>query len=218
LRPYYEHGGITIYHGDCLGVLTEIEAADVCVTDPPYGISLQSSRGGRHGTSKIANDHSTAARDQILSQWAGPAIVFGSPKVPPPPKTRHKLIWDKTEGVGMGDLRFPWKPNYDEIHIIGDGFKGKRTGSVLRYDPKIGVNGRQACLHHPTEKPLGLMKALLDKCPADWIIIDPFMGSGTTLVAAKQLGRRAIGIEIEEKYCEIAAKRLAQENLPFGGE
>ena len=120
------------------------------------------------------------------------------------------LIWDKGGALGMGDLSLPWKPGHEEIYVIGSGFSGPRTNDVLQYPPvqSMASNGRV----HPHEKPVGLLRALLAKCP-EGTAADPFMGSGTTLVAAKSLGRRAIGIEIEERYCSIAAKRLSQETL-----
>ncbi len=120
----------------------------------------------------------------------------------------------------MGDLTFPWKLSFEEIYVIGNGFRGRRDESVLRghrvftweSGPALDGNGRK----HPNEKPVSLCGYLISKTDAH-TILDPFMGSGTTLRAAKDLGRRAIGIEIEEKYCEIAAKRLSQGVL-FGAE
>ena len=108
----------------------------------------------------------------------------------------------------MGDLSFPWGPSHEEIYIIGEGFAGPRMGTVLRRD-RIGGNG-----DHPTEKPLSVLKRLIERCPSGGVV-DPFMGVGSTLVAAKEMQRQAIGIEIEERYCEIAAKRLSQEVLDF---
>ena len=215
MKPYYEADGVTLYHGDCREILPTLEAA-VVVTDPPFGRALQSGMGGRHGDCEIVGDEDTAARDAVLAAWAPrPALVFGSWKVRRPDGVRHLLVWDKGEHVGMGDLSMPWKPNHEEVYVIGEGFAGKRTGSVLRHLAVAGCVGVRTWRWHPTEKPESLMADLIAKCPPG-NVLDPFAGSGTTLVAAKNLGRRAIGIEIEERYCEIAAKRLSQRVLDFG--
>jgi DNA modification methylase len=198
VTPYYQDDLVTIYHGDCREWMPE---ADVIVTDPPYGMSYESGWSGK----SIANDHDTTTRDAVLDQWDGPALVFGRWSVPRPSRTRHLLIWDKGDWPGMGDLALPWGPSTEEVYVIGSGFVGPRRGSIIR-DPHR-PNGL-----HPNEKPVALMARLIEACPPG-TILDPFMGSGATLVAAKSLGRRAIGIEIEERYCEIAARRLDQLTL-----
>jgi DNA modification methylase len=111
----------------------------------------------------------------------------------------------------MGDLTVPWKPSDQEIYVLGHGFVGRRDTNVLRVAPVQATarNGRV----HPHEKPVGLMRLLIAKCPPDALIIDPFMGSGSTLVAAKELGRRAVGIEIDADYCSVAIARLGQESM-----
>lgn len=211
MEPYYDEGGITIYHGDCRDGLP---AADVLVTDPPYGMGFRSGRCGQFTTSEIEGDESTEVRDAVLARWPGPALVFGRWSIPRPTGTRMVLTWDKGEHVGMGDLTLPWKPNTEEVYVIGSGFIGHRGSSVLHYLARAGTVANDGARVHPTEKPVGLMAALLAKCPPG-IVLDPFMGSGTTLRAAKDAGRRAIGIEINERYCEIAAKRLAQGVFDF---
>ena len=211
MRPYYDDGVVTIYHGDCREVDAWL-AGDVLVTDPPYGMAFQSSRGGAFGASEIASDGDTNARDAVLSMWGKrPALVFGRWSVERPVATRMVLTWEKGEHVGMGDLSLPWKPNTEEVYVLGSGFAGHRGGSVLRHLAIAGTVGRadQGTRHHPTEKPVNLMRDLILKCPAG-VIVDPFMGSGTTLRAALDVGRKAIGVELDERYCEIAAKRLAQ--------
>ena len=209
MTPYYEHGGITIYHRDCREVLPSL-TADVLVTDPPYGIAYSSSMGGKFTGTAIANDQELSARDAVLSWWGErPAIVFGTWKTVTPERTRTVLVWEKGSHVGMGDLSIPWKPNFELIYVLGQGFAGHRGSGVLRFDA-LSPNFVEQL--HPTEKPVALFLELLGKCPAG-TVLDPFMGSGTTLRAAKDLGRRAIGIEIEERYCEIAARRLSQEVL-----
>lgn len=177
------------------------------VTDPPYGISY---RSGQYGTlpRRIDGDHDTAMRDVVLGWWGDrPALVFGSWKAERPKTTRMVLIWDTKGALGMGDLSLPWKPSHQEIYVLGSGFRGRRTSDVLTFAPvqSMATNGRT----HPHEKPVALMSALIAKCPPGYVI-DPFMGTGATLVAAAKAGRRAFGIEINERYCEIAAKRLAQ--------
>jgi len=211
MSAYYDEDGITIYHGDCREVLEWLEA-DVVVTDPPYGMGLRSSRGGAFGESAIEGDDDCAVRNHVLRMWEPkPALMFGRWSVPRPPATRMVLTWDKGEHVGMGDLATPWKPNTEEVYVIGTGFAGHRGSSVLRYHAIAGTVGQAARgdRFHPTEKPVDLMRDLIGKCPQG-VIADPFMGSGTTLRAAADLGRRAIGVEFREDYCEIAARRLAQ--------
>jgi len=209
VRPYYERDGITIYHGDCREILPTL-AADVMVTDPPYGSNYSSGMDGPYRGVTIANDQDVSCRDEVLALWKGPALVFGEWRNPVP-NARQAMVWDKGLAAGMGDLSLPWKPNWEMVFVIGTGFSGKRTsgilvGSVVTWASKGRV--------HPNMKPVSLMADLIAKCPAG-LVLDPFMGSGTTLVAAKLEGRRAIGIEIEERYCEIAAKRLAQGVLDF---
>lgn len=213
MEPYYDEDGITIYHGDCREVTAWLDA-DVLVTDPPYGISHRSGRKGMHGDASIVGDESVDARDAVLAAWgARPALVFGKWSRARPIGTRAVLTWDKGGQFGMGDLALPWKPNTEEVYVLGSGFHGSRTTSVLRYPPPcISANHPT---HHPTEKSLPLMRDLLSKCPPG-VIADPFMGSGTTLRAAKDLGRKAVGVEADEAYCEIAAKRLQQGVLTFG--
>jgi site-specific DNA-methyltransferase (adenine-specific) len=220
--PYYEDDLVTLYHGDCREVTAWLDA-DVLVTDPPYGrnVRLDYTRGDdpRKGSSPwkdapIANDHDLSARDAALAAWGDrPALVFGQWKMPKPEGTHTVLVWDKGEQAGMGNLSVPWKPNWEEIYVLGYGFSGKRSTGVLSGFHLVSwaSKGRE----HPNMKPTNLLEALITKCP-DGVVADPFAGSGSTLVAAKQLGRPAIGVELEEKYCEIAAKRLAQDTL-FGG-
>lgn len=210
MTPYYQDDHVTIYHGDC----REVDAwlsADVLVTDPPYGMALRSNRGGKGGDLHVINDETTETRDVALALWGKrPALVFGRWSVWRPPGVRMVLTWDKGEHTGMGALDLPWKPNTEEVYVIGSGFSGHRGSCVLRFPAPVAASdlGRL----HPTEKPVDLMTALITKCPPG-VVADPFMGSGTTLRAAKDLGRKAIGIEISERYCEIAARRMGQEVL-----
>ena len=217
MEPYFQDENCTIYHGDCRELLAECEA-DVMVTDPPYGMGFVSSSSAADGWKSrwkdiaIAGDQDSGARDFVLEWWRGkPALVFSSWKVPIPDGTREVLVWDKVVSTGLGALDIPWKPSWEMVCVIGEGFVGRRNHGALRFSLPALAEERK---WHPTPKPRQLMTELISKCPSG-IILDPFMGSGTTLRAAKDLGRKAIGIEIEERYCEIAARRLSQSVLPL---
>ena len=215
MTPYYDQDGITIYHGDCREILPTLGPVDLVLTDPPYGYGFASGRLSTHRGRQIANDQDTTARDEALSLCDGsPWAVFGSWKVQPPTGAKTAIVWDKGPASGMGDLSLPWKCSWEIIWIGGSGWHGHRGEGVLTGHHVVTWETRGR--HHINEKPVTLINAILKKAPAG-IILDPFMGSGTTLVAAKELHRKAIGCEIEEKYCEIAANRLAQGVLPFGG-
>lgn len=210
MTPYYSDDLVTLYHADMREVLAwSLRGASTLVTDPPYGISYRSGKAGQLARS-IAGDDDTTARTDALGMWAGSALVFGSWKVAPPRDARACLVWDKGPALGMGDVTLPWKPSWDLIYVIGRGFTGRRGGGVLRFPPvqSLARNGRT----HPHEKPVALMKHLIERCPPGGIV-DPFAGTGSTLVAAKALGRWAIGVEIDERYCETAATRCSQEVL-----
>lgn len=215
MKPYYEHGGITIYHGDCRELLP-MEGVDLILTDPPYGIAYSSNWTASWQGTEIANDSHTELRDWVVSVMnPTPMAIFGSWKIARPVGTRQVLIFDKGPAFGMGDLSFPWKNSFEEIYILGDGWCGSRDEAVIR--GHIQVSWESKGRRHPNQKPESLIRYLLKKTTAP-CILDPFMGSGTTLVAAKQMGRTAIGIELDERYCEIAANRLAQEVLDFKPE
>ena len=221
-EPYYQDDHVTLYHGDCLELAELWTCADVLVTDPPYG----SDRGlgyGRHGGNgratgeafRIANDSTTAARDLMLRCWGErPVICFGTPRMKEPPGDwDHRLVWDKREpGLNGG----PWRYTHESIFVRGNGWVrvSARSFSVISIPSGNGTPEKAAHVH---AKPVRLMEQLISAAPPG-IIADPFAGSGSTLVAAKALGRKAIGVELEEKYCEIAAKRLAQDAFDFGGE
>ena len=213
---YYEADGIRLFHGDCLTDHREWLEADVLVTDPPYGISYESNRNRDKRNKKkgrpIAADGSTSARDSVLNAWIGPVVMFGRWDVPRPTGVHTRLIWDKGNTVGMGNLSIPWGRSDEEIYVIGTGFEGKREGSVIRV--QMLMSGDSERPDHPTPKPVPLMERLILKTVGT--IADPFAGSGSTLVAARNLGRKAIGVELEERYAEICAKRLAQGALDFG--
>lgn len=214
-RPYYAAAGIELWHGDALACPEVWQAADVLATDPPYGIAYKS--GSRTATAhdRIAGDRDTSARDRALQLWGDrPAAVFGAWQIPRPAATRQLLIWHKAgNGPGMGDLRLPWGTTHEEIYILGDGWAGPREGSVIvSTECRSNPYGPASRLGHPTPKPVGLMVRILEKAPAG-TIADPFAGVGATLLAARQLGRAAVGVEISEPYCETLARRLEQGDL-----
>lgn len=204
--------------GDCLEVMRgwPDKCVDLVLTDPPYGIGYSTSRGFASWDGKIDGDDTTEARDRGLSECArlcrGPIFCFGSWKIRPPDGTHTTIIWDKGAASGMGDLSIPFKQSFELIHIIGYGeWVGKRTEGVLHHNI---VTWESAGRSHPMQKPESLIRDLISRVNAD-LILDPFAGSGTTLVAAKQLGRKYIGIEIEPKYVAICKERLKQEQLPL---
>ena len=223
---YYQDDHVTLYHGDALETDSWLEA-DVLVTDPPYGtqFSGDNPRGGygrrqnaagnsRHaGISKnnselgftIANDATTETRDKALELWGErPAIVFGSPRQPDPPgEWNDRLVWDKKRpGMNGG----PYRYTHESIYARGMVRANNGTFSVFSIYPDQ--------TDHIHAKPLELMEILVSTAP-EGVIADPFAGSGSTLVAARNLGRRAIGVELEEKYCEIIASRLSQGAFNF---
>jgi len=199
LKPYYEQSGITIYRGDCREILPRLKySADLVLTDPPYGIL---DRGGKWGHKANLGWDKTAFDDIGLIRMAGiNQIIWGGNYYQLPP-TRGWLVWFKRDSVqSAADVELAWT-SYDMNARLIDHTIAATNGE------RVG---------HPTQKPEAVMRwSLLQARSEVQTVIDPFMGSGTTLVAAKRLGRRAVGIEIEEKYCEIAANRLAQEALPL---
>lgn len=221
-RRFYRDEWVTIYHGDAAEVLPHIERCDLLVTDPPYGMDFQSNRR-QERLDKIAGDDGSYDVTPVLDAAVRAigrgrhAYIFG-PAVEGLPLTEPaELIWDK--GVlGMGDLSKPWGPSHERITFAtyepskanrAKGY-GKlaarlRKGSVIRaLRPQGAATGR-----HPNEKPVVLLRQIIESSSMMGdVVLDPFMGSGSTCVAAVLEGRRAVGIEIDEHYCEIAAARV----------
>jgi len=209
--PYFQNDLVTLYHGDCLEV-KEWLTADVLVTDPPYGMAYKSNRVKGRDFQMVANDKNVEIRDKALALWgAGPALVFGTWRVERPANIKNLLIWSKGDDPGMGDLTMPWGNSHEEVYVFGHGFVGQRGSSVIKANKPPVANRPD----HPTPKPVGLMETLIQKTLG--VIADPFAGSGATLMAARNLGRHSIGVEMEEKYCELIANRLSQEAFDFGG-
>jgi site-specific DNA-methyltransferase (adenine-specific) len=208
IKPYYSHAGITIYHGDCREILPSVKA-DVVITDPPYGIAHPTDYAKRkRGKVTACTDYAPVHDDDQPfdpSIWIDkPCCLFGAnyfaDKLPP---SSGWLVWDKErpDTLDQSTCELAWT-NF---------VKGVRRFKYLWHGCMRAGN---ETLVHPTQKPIALMKWILNiKWTPQGTVLDPYMGAGSTLRAAKDLGRKAIGIEIEEKYCEIAAKRMAQEVL-----
>ena len=215
---YYQDDFVTLWHGDCLELADVWTVADVLVTDPPYGtasvgwdVSYGRGRNRRRGDAtvacgNIANDATTAARDAALALWGDrPALLFGSPRLPDPPiVVVDRLVWNKTRpGMNGG----PWRYLHESIYVTAGFVRVNNSAtSILTAFPEQS--------DHIHAKPEQIMRPRVAAAPPG-TIADPFAGSGSTLVAAKALGRRAIGVELEEKYAEIAARRLSQDVLDF---
>jgi DNA modification methylase len=230
VKPYYEDEHVTLYQGDCREVLPDVgDGFDCVVTDPPYssgGFQEAGKASGSIGTrasDTIALDNlSTRGYERLMREvlrhcnQADEVYVFTDWRMwintfdaveGAGWRVRNMLVWDKQQ-MGMG---LPWRNQHELIAY------GKRTSAKM-LDGKRGnvlKARRSGNVNHPTEKPLGLMSQIISNTNAS-VICDPFAGSGTTLVAAKALGRRAIGIEAEARYCETIANRLSQDVLDFG--
>lgn len=208
MNTYYSDDLVTLYHGDCLEI-TAWTKADVLVTDPPYGMAYVSAWTTRR---PVAGDKDTIARDSVLEAWGDrPALVFGTWRVSRPALTKQVITWHKKSiGPGMGDLSLPWGNATEEIYVLGKGWQGKRRHNVIATSDQRGnPYGASAQVGHPTPKPVGLIEQLIE-CAPEGVIADPFAGGGSTLLAARNLGRKVIGVELEERYCEIIANRLSQ--------
>lgn len=213
LKPYYDKDGITIYNADCLKVMKQFEdkSFDLVLTDPPYG--LKQDKGSRkYGKSPRKEydgswDNITPSKDYFdkMLRVGKMVIIFGgnlfTDKLP---VSGHWIFWDKKGGIlfdnPFSDGELAWtsifKKPIKKYEVIQQGFV---TEEKDRW--------------HPTQKPVSLFSQIIQDYRESDTILDPFMGSGTTLVAAKHLGRKAVGIEISEKYCETAVNRLKQDLL-----
>lgn len=213
MKPYYQDDFVTLYHGDALENLEWLKA-DVLVTDPPYGQAYKSNfgKGIRYDKhEKIYGDDSTILRDNALELWGDEraALVFGTWKRPRPESTRQVVIWDKTPCGYLGDLKIPFGNAHEEIYVINrHGWTGKRDPSIVREQMLTSANKSRP--NHPTPKPIPLMEKLISK--TEGVIADPFAGSGATLIAARNLGRKSIGFEISEDYCKVIVNQLKDKN------
>ena len=230
MKSYYQDSAVTIYHGDCREVLPALDIAPVVLlTDPPYSSGGYQEAGkaggsiGTRGNEVIALDNlSTRGYQRLMRevlracQSVDEAYIFTDWRMwvytfdaleDGGWRVRNMLVWDKGQ-MGMG---MPWRNQHELIAYA------KRTPTKIM----DGKRGNVLCVKrsgnkmHPTEKPMDLCTALLDNSQPG-LVLDPFAGSGTTLVAAKLLGRQAVGIEMDERHAETAAKRCGQGVLDFG--
>lgn len=224
IKPYYEHDGIVIYNCDNREVLPTLPKFDLLLTDPPYGIGesskKQATRGGRAGFSGSLkwieptdfgyNDWDKEPPSQetidMSLQSAGCAVIWGGNYFGLPASSCW-LVWDKDNFTNdFADCELAWTNMKKAVRK----FKWRWNGMLQEE-----MGDKKENRVHPTQKPLALMRWCLSFAPDAKTILDPFMGSGTTLVAAKREGRKAVGIELEERYCEAAVKRLQQGVFDF---
>jgi site-specific DNA-methyltransferase (adenine-specific) len=222
VKPYYEDekAGIVIYHGDCRGVLPSLNSFDLLLTDPPYN-EVNRESGGLRVFDKGGADSlpfsvewlpATATSVYVWCAWEQLSDHIRWLRANE--YTPRAAVWHKSNPSPMNGERM-WLSGVELCAF------GRRSGAYFaeHCESPVWCGPSEYNPEHTTQKPLWLFKELIGaSCPPNGTVLDPFMGSGTTLRAAKDLGRKAIGIEIEERYCEIAAKRLSQEVLPFTTE
>jgi site-specific DNA-methyltransferase (adenine-specific) len=199
VNPYYQDSAVTIYHGDCREILADFPKLDLVLTDPPYGVKLEGSPW----------DKSIPLPQEWLYPLLGKTITIlitpGNGNQGVYPRPTWTLSWFRPGSVQHA-LRAKCFSHWEPILLYGEN----------RFDvdaKEFSPNNPDSNNGHPCPKPLKLFSWLISGSNVEGVTIDPFMGSGTTLRAAKDLGRKAIGIEIDERYCEIAACRMAQEIL-----
>lgn len=211
--PYYDSDGITIYNADCRKVLPWIEPVDLLLTDPPYGIGEARKDNASRSCLAQSKDYGRADWDdappprwfiEAAKESASTQILWGGNYYGLEPASCW-LVWDKDNGANdFADCELAWTNMAKAVRK----FKWRWQGMLQEH----GGDKKEHRVH-PTQKPLALMRWCLSLVPDAETVLDPFMGSGTTLAAARLEGRKAIGIEINEKYCEAAANRLAQRTL-----
>jgi hypothetical protein len=208
MKPYYADESVTLYHGDCREV-AEWLAADVLVVDPPYGVGMQA----------FADELDVAVQAIELSE-ARLAAIFASPRTVFD-LAAHLSTWHPNRLLWMhktADMAAPWRGwcmNSEAVVVASR--PGAHWPKPQNYRSDVYSVGPWERTGHPCGKPLAVVRDLVTRLAEPGAVVaDPFAGSGTTLRAAKDQGRRAIGVEIEERYCEIAAERLAQDCLDFG--
>ena len=221
MTPYYADDGVTLYHARCEDVLPAIapESVDLLLTDPPYGIGV--TLGGHRGH-KGAMQGETVTGDDVPFDPSrllayGDCVIFGGNYMTDILPPSGWIIWSKVQdnrwSHGKHSTRSLAEMAWTNIHKYVAIYNCFWAGS-----PMHRMGSERGTQLHPTQKPVALMRWIVDRYtqPGD-LVLDPYMGSGPIARACKDTGRRYIGIEIEERYCEIAVKRLAQDVLDFEG-
>ncbi len=209
MKPYYQDGSVTLYHGDCRQILPNLSRFDLLLTDPPYGIDADNRKR------VLSRSNAAAAKDYGESQWdkepvpmwlmelarsmADKQIIFGGNYYALPP-CKGPLVWDKENTGDFADGEMAW-------NNLGCALRIKRH----LWNGMLRKGGEQR--QHPTQKPLEVIQWALQLAGDVQTVLDPWAGSGTTGRAAKDLGKTCVLIERDERYCEIAAKRMQQEVL-----
>lgn len=228
MTPYYEADGVVIYHGDALEIAPDLPSVDLAIFDPPFFMPAQhyaarSQWARAWGDTAILRRWWAGVLDTLGSRLSGTASAFvfcddeSYPVFYPECYTRFHalsaLVWNKGR-IGMGS---PWRHAHEFV-LHARKVESKWRGSGGESDVLAFAPTPSAERFHPVSKPNALLAKLIGVTTDEGdLVLDPFMGGGSTLDAARSLGRRAIGIEIEERYCEIAAKRLSQQVLDFNG-
>lgn len=211
IKPYYQDDYVTIFHGDCRKIMPHLEGFDLLLTDPPYGINAGDQRRQKSRTKlALATDYGPNEWDKEpvedwvlflarrLCRWQ---IIFGGNYYALPPSSCW-LIWDKENSGDFADAEMAWTNLAKSVRLKRHLWNGMiRKGHETRY--------------HPTQKPLEVMSWALSHAANVKTVLDPWMGSGTTLRACKDAGISCVGIELEEKYCEVATQRMKQDVLNF---
>jgi DNA modification methylase len=207
---YYKDDYVEIWHGDCREILPTLPIADLVLTDPPYGIRRSNGMGGggfdgfgnaikrspRSYLDKWDSERPDAITFAAVLRSARRAVIWGGNYYADLlPVSTKWLVWDKQQTM----------PSYSDCELAWTSLNGVST-KMFRYNGS-GLLAIEQDRWHPTQKPVALMKWCLTLSPDAEITIDPFCGSGSTLRAAKDLGRKALGVDVHEAYCEIAAKR-----------
>lgn len=219
MKPYYQDKSCTIYHGDCREILPTLDKVDLVLTDPPYGKKISMIESFGKANKSNTQTYNISSWDNmpmpettflLCKEVSQNQIIFGFNYLcnflPP---TSAIIVWDKK-------LKNNWEDTFADCEIIWTSFN--HPPRVYRHlwhgACRASETNKGDYKKHPTQKPLVVITWLLNKYLKEKeAVLDPYLGSGTTLRAAKDLGRKAIGIEIEEKYCEISARRLEQESL-----